>query len=187
MLFLTVDLCSLSLRVNDASIEMFVACALFGDGAAAVVLEGGEHAGKATLRAVGEHLWPGTQDIMGWEIADDGFALVLSPELPGHISTGLKAPLAAFLDRNGTRAEELDGYLFHPGGKRVLDALQDVLSLSDADIAFSRDTLRDYGNMSSATVLFVLRSALRSGARGTHLMAAFGPGFSAYFALLDLH
>ncbi|MCB2078122.1 MAG: type III polyketide synthase, partial [Novosphingobium sp.] len=187
VLFLTVDLCSLALRVGDPSIEMFVACALFGDGAAAVVLEaGGDGARGAQLTASGEHMWRGTQRIMGWDIASDGFAVVLSPELPAHLTASLEGPLTAFLDRNGVSLSDLDGYLFHPGGKRVLDALQDLLSLSDDDIVHSRNILRDYGNMSSATALFVLQSALNSGAQGKHLLAAFGPGFSAYFALLDL-
>ncbi|MCB1479021.1 MAG: type III polyketide synthase [Rhodobiaceae bacterium] len=187
VLFLTVDLCSLALRVGDPSIEMFVACALFGDGAAGVVLEaGGENSGKADLIATGEHMWRDTQRIMGWDIASDGFAVVLSPELPAHLTASLEGPLTAFLERNSISRSDLDGYLFHPGGKRVLDALQELLSLSDDDIAHSRDVLRDHGNMSSATALFVLQSALNSGAKGKHLLAAFGPGFSAYFTLLDL-
>lgn len=187
VLFLTVDLCTLSLRVNDPSIEMFVACALFGDGAAAIVLEaGGESTGKAKLIATGEHMWRDTQYIMGWDIASDGFAVVLSPDLPAHLTASLEGPLNDFLSRNAMTAADLDGYLFHPGGKRVLDALQELLALSDDDLAHSRGTLRDYGNMSSATALFVLQSALRAGAKGRHLLAAFGPGFSAYFALLDL-
>ena len=187
VLFLTVDLCSLAFRTSDPSIEMFVACALFGDGAAGIVLEaGGKDSGKAELIATGEHMWQGTQRIMGWDIEGDGFAVVLSPDLPAHLSASLEGPLAAFLARNAVSLSDLDGYLFHPGGKRVLDALQGLLSLSDSDIAYSRSILRDYGNMSSATALFVLKSALDSGAAGKHLLAAFGPGFSAYFALLDI-
>ncbi|MFN0264349.1 type III polyketide synthase [Tepidamorphus sp. 3E244] len=187
VLFLTVDLCTLTLRVNAPTIEMFVACALFGDGAAAVVIEaGGSTTGKAEVIATGEHMWPGTQHLMGWDVADDGFALVLSPDLPAHLTASLEEPLTDFLARSDISAADLDGYLFHPGGSRVLDALQEILDLSDEDLFHSRDTLRAYGNMSSATVLFVLKSALASGASGRHLLAAFGPGFSAYFMLLDL-
>jgi alkylresorcinol/alkylpyrone synthase len=177
------------LRINDASIEMFVACALFGDGAAGVVLQTGDTtagASRASVIATGEYLWPGTQRIMGWDIANDGFAIVLSPELPAHIATNLKAPLDDFLACQGMTTADLDGYLFHPGGKRVLDSIQNLLGLDDADLAHSRDTLREHANMSSATALFVVQSAIGSGARGRHLLAAFGPGFSAYFAILDL-
>lgn len=187
VLFLTVDLCSLCLRINDPTIEMFVACALFGDGAAGVVLTAGDaQDAQGAVLGVGEHIWPGTEHIMGWDIAADGFSVVLSPELPAHLTVNLEAPLTAFLARCGTSLDEIDGYLFHPGGKRVLDAVQRQLGLDDDDLVHSRRILRKHGNMSSATALFVLRSALKSGARGKHLLAAFGPGFSAYFVLLDL-
>jgi alkylresorcinol/alkylpyrone synthase len=83
--------------------------------------------------------------------------------------------------------EDFQGFLFHPGGRKVLETAEDVLGIERARIAYSWDVLRDYGNMSSATALFVLERALQAGAEGQHLLAAFGPGFSAYFAALDLH
>jgi alkylresorcinol/alkylpyrone synthase len=123
---------------------------------------------------------------MGWDIKDDGFGIVLSAELPALVSRELKPALQDFLDRNGFRLTDFNGFLIHPGGRRVLETIEEVLGLSREQIGHSWDVLRDYGNMSSATVLFVLDRAVKSGARGLHLMAALGPGFSAYFAVVDL-
>src|SRR5262249_10487512 len=91
-----------------------------------------------------------------------------------------------FLGRNGLAREDLDGYLFHPGGARIIEAAEAALNLPPDAMAASRATLRDYGNMSAATGLFILRHAINAGRKGRHLMAAFGPGFTAYFAVVDL-
>lgn len=195
VLFITVDLCSLCVRANDPSMAMFVSAALFGDGAAGVVLrtaapgaqkEGSAAGAKPRIFAFGEHLWLKTRHIMGWDIKDDGFGVVLSPELPTLMRENMRPALELFLDRNGLRLEEFEGFLFHPGGRKVLETAEEVLGIERAEIAHSWDVLRDYGNMSSATALFVLERAIQSGAKGRHLLAAFGPGFSAYFAALDL-
>lgn len=190
VLFITVDLCSLCARPNDPSMAMFVSAALFGDGAAGVVLRAaapgvapGRH---PTILASGEHLWPNTRHIMGWDIKGDGFGVVLSPELPSLMRDNLGPVVLAFLDRNDVDVDDLEGFLFHPGGRKVLETAEEVLRVPRSRIAYSWDVLRDYGNMSSATALFVLAHALRSGAKGKHLLAAFGPGFSAYLSLLDL-
>jgi alkylresorcinol/alkylpyrone synthase len=195
VLFITVDLCSLCARPNDPSMAMFVSAALFGDGAAGVVLRtadaggrrGGASDAKARILTFGEHLWPETRHIMGWDIKSDGFGVVLSPELPALMRDGLGPALQEFLDRNGMALEDFRGFLFHPGGRKVLETAEEVLGIERSRIAYSWDVLRDYGNMSSATALFVLERALEAGAEGRHLMAAFGPGFSAYFAAVDLH
>jgi alkylresorcinol/alkylpyrone synthase len=191
VLFLTVDLCSLCLRVNDPSVEMFVAAALFGDGAAALVLnaDGAPKAGSgaaARLVAGGEHFWPCTERIMGWDVLGDGFGVVLSPELPNLIRTEFRAALDPFLEAHGLAVQDFDGFLLHPGGRKVLETAGKALGRSQHDLRHSWQVLKEFGNMSSATALFVLAEALRSGARGRHLLAAFGPGFSAYFMVLDL-
>lgn len=192
VLFLTVDLCSLCLRIDDPSIEMFVSAALFGDGAVGVVLrsepQGGVDASArpARIGATGEHLWRGTGRIMGWDMKHDGFGVVLSPELPVLMQEHLGEALAGFLDRHGLALEEFDGFLVHPGGRKVLETARDVLGVGEQDLRHSWSVLRNYGNMSSATALFVLDEALSRGARGRHLLTAFGPGFSAYFAVLEL-
>ena len=188
VLFLTVDLCSLCLRVNDPSAAMFVSAALFGDGAAGVLLRNtaGGLSGSPRILAVGEWCWRQTEHIMGWDIKDDGFGVVLSPELPLLMRKALAPALHDFLDRNGFRLSDFNGFLFHPGGRKLIETMQDVLGLEREQFAHSWDVLRDYGNMSSATALFVLDRALKAGARGPHLLAAFGPGFSAYFVAADL-
>lgn len=193
VLFLTVDLCSLCMRTTDPSLAMFVSSALFSDGAAAVVLKSCEEqdqprtgSGLGRFVTSGEHFWGNTEHIMGWDIRNDGFGVVLSPELPELMQSKLGKALNGFLDREGLTLEDFDGYLFHPGGAKVLETVQGILSLDREALAHSWNVLRDYGNMSSVTALFILQSAIKSGARGRHLLAAFGPGFSAYFSVLDL-
>jgi len=191
VLFLTVDLCSLCLRFNDLSPTMFVASALFGDGAAAVVLRNTLNTGRSralrpTIRAVGEWWWRDTEHIMGWDVKNDGFGIVLSPQLPALMEKELANAVTDFLGRNGLRFEEFNGFLFHPGGRRLLETAEKVLGIERSRVAHSWEVLRQFGNMSSATALFILERALRAGDRGPHLLVAFGPGFSAYFVAADL-
>jgi alkylresorcinol/alkylpyrone synthase len=190
VLFLTVDLCSLCLRIADPSVAMFVAAALFGDGAAGAVLRNtkgeGSRVGRGTVLAMGDHFWRKTEHIMGWDIKEDGFGIVLSPELPGLIRTKLLPALMSFLDASGMTLGEFSGFLLHPGGAKILKTVQKLLRLSRDDLAYSWHVLRDFGNMSSPTALFALAKAVDAGARGRHLLASFGPGFSAYFVVVDL-
>ncbi len=188
VLFLTVDLCSLCLRVNDPSPAMFVSSALFGDGAAGVLLHNTRNGSRAGPRilASGEWCWQNTEHIMGWDIKDDGFGIVLSPELPSLMKKELAPALQDFLDRNGLSIGDFNGFLFHPGGRKLLETMEEVLGLTRDQLRHSWEVLRLYGNMSSATALFVLDRAVRAGASGPHLLAAFGPGFSAYFLAVEL-
>jgi len=191
VLFLTVDLCSLCFRVSDPSRAMFVSAALFGDGAAGVVLrntraEASDGAGRGRVLAMGDHFWPNTEYIMGWDIKEDGFGVVLSPDLPGLIRNRLADAVQGFLDSSGMSLGEFAGFLLHPGGAKILNTAQEVLGLTDDDLALSRQVLRDFGNMSSPTALFALHRARLAGAAGPHLLLAFGPGFSAYFVAVDL-
>ena len=142
--------------------------------------------GGPRILAVGECCWPQTEHIMGWDIKDDGFGVVLSPELPSLMRKALAPALHDFLDRNGFRLSDFNGFLFHPGGRKLIETMQEVLGLEREHFEHSWEVLRAYGNMSSATALFVLDRALKAGARGPHLLAAFGPGFSAYFVAADL-
>jgi alkylresorcinol/alkylpyrone synthase len=188
VLFLTVDLCSLCLRVNDPSPAMFVSSALFGDGAAGLLLHNTRNGSRAGPRilASGEWCWRNTEHIMGWDIKDDGFGIVLSPELPALMKKELAPALQDFLDRNGLSLGDFNGFLLHPGGRKLLETMEEVLGLTRDQLGHSWEVLRRYGNMSSATALFVLDHAVRTGARGPHLLAAFGPGFSAYFLAVEL-
>jgi alkylresorcinol/alkylpyrone synthase len=196
VLFITVDLCSLCIRPNDASATMFVASALFGDGAAAVVLRTSDNGGatpppspetrRPILLETGEHTWRGTRHIMGWDVKADGFGVVLSPELPALMRAHLAPVTKTFLERHNLTLADFRGFLLHPGGRKVLETAEDVLHLDRSDVAHSWAVLRDFGNMSSATALFILARAIRENNKGLHLLAAFGPGFSAYFAALQL-
>jgi alkylresorcinol/alkylpyrone synthase len=170
---------------------MFVATALFGDGAAGVVLRNtrgakGKTSGRGRILAMGDHFWRGTEDIMGWDVRHDGFGVVLSPNLPALLRRQLRPAMQAFLDRNGMSLGELAGFLLHPGGSKVLSTVEAALGLSHDDLSHSWAVLGDFGNMSSPTALFVLEAARKAGANGKHLLAAFGPGFSAYFLVVDL-
>src|SRR6516165_5336853 len=191
VLFLTVDLCSLCARPNDPSVAMFVSAALFGDGAAAIVLRASanpvDSAGtRPLIKAVGEHCWQNTEHIMGWDIKSDGFGVVLSPELPALMRSALRPAVDKFLDHHGLSLDEFEGFLLHPGGRKILETAEHVLDIDRDLVAHSWAVLRDYGNMSSVTSMFVLDRAVRSEGKGQHLLAAFGPGFSAYFIALTL-
>ena len=190
VLFLTVDLCSLCLRIADPSTAMFVAAALFGDGAAGMVLrniQGSDRgSGRGTELAVGDHFWPNTEQIMRWDIKEDGVGVVLSPESPGLIRAKFMPALRGFLDANDMYLGDFSEFIMHPGGAKILKTIQKLLRLSRGDLSYSWEVLRDFGNMSSPTALFGLARAVHAGARGPHLLTAFGPGFSAYFVAIDL-
>ena len=194
VLFLTVDLCSLCVRANDHSLTNFVAAALFGDGAAAVVLRSsdrenyGGRAGKRAPRivATGERLWSKTEHYLGLNIKDDGFGMVLSPALPTLLRENFGPAVAQFLGHHGLSLTDIDGFLIHAGGRKILETAEDILGTRRDQMAHAWSVMRDYGNMSSATVLFVLERALAAGASGRHLLAAFGFGFSAHFAIAEL-
>lgn len=183
VLVVVVEICSLTLRLSDQSKANLVACALFGDGAAAAVLST-EGEGPA-LAAWGEHRWPGTLDVMGWRVEEDGLGVLFAVEVPEIARCRLRAPVDAFLARHGLSRHQVERWICHPGGARVLDGLEEALEIGGADLADSRAVLRDYGNMSSATVLFVLERALAAGGWRRGLVTSLGPGFSAGFLLVE--
>jgi alkylresorcinol/alkylpyrone synthase len=171
-----------------------VATGLFGDGAAAVVLRSPGNDDRSArsspevprIRAIGEHCCRGTESYLGLDVKDDGFGIVLSPALPNLLRENLLPAVAQFLDSHELRLVDFDGFLIHPGGRKILETAEDVLGISREQMAHAWSVLRDYGNMSSATVLFMLERALAAGDKGRHLIAAFGIGFSAHFAVADL-
>lgn len=189
VLLLVVELCSLTFRRQDRSKSNIVATALFGDGAAAAVVTcrlGDRGAADApALGPWGEHTWPDSIDVMGWDVADDGLKVVFSRDIPTLVREDLRPVIDRFLAQHGMALADIGQFLCHPGGAKVLDALEECFELQQGDLKFARDTLRDHGNMSSATVLFVLRAALDARARGLHLMTSLGPGFTAGMLVLD--
>jgi alkylresorcinol/alkylpyrone synthase len=184
-LFLVVELCGLTFRVNDTSKSNIVATALFGDGAAGAIVTT-DSDGPALVAAC-EHTWRGSLDVMGWRVDDDGLGVLFSRDIPQLVRSGMAAPLRRFLDDHGTSLGGVSEFICHPGGAKVLDALEDVFGLPCGGLGRSRDVLRRYGNMSAATALFVLDAAMRQpgGLSGRGLMSAMGPGFTASFALLE--
>lgn len=178
ILCVVVELCGLTFRPADASAANIVATALFGDGAAAAVVS---TAGDGpTLGPWGEHSFPGSLDVMGWEIGEDGFGVRFSRDIPSLIRRDLIAPLDGFLARHGLSLTAFDAIAAHPGGAKVLDALEEILG---REMPESRTVLREFGNMSAPTVLFVL-DRLRPAWEGRILMTALGPGFTAGFLAL---
>lgn len=183
VLVVVVELCTLAFRADRSEKADVISSALFGDGAAAVVLRAAEE-GAAAAPRIGrteQHIWPRTLDIMGWSIDPAGFGVVLSRSLPRFVEQKLAAPARKFASSivgNGR-------YIFHPGGAKVLDAVQSALGLADDAVEDERQVLRHYGNMSAPTVLFVLDRVMRRGLTRPAVMAALGPGFTASFAALD--
>jgi alkylresorcinol/alkylpyrone synthase len=188
VLFLVVELCALSFRRDDWSKSNIVATALFGDGAAAALLST-EGEGPAVV-ASGEHTWPGSLDVMGWDVTDDGLRAIFSRDIPKLVTTKLHDAAAEFLGRHGLAIGEIDRFVCHPGGAKVITAIEEAFGLAQGALVEARAVLRDYGNMSATTVMFVLERILAK-ARATGagweraLVNALGPGFTAGFLVLD--
>jgi alkylresorcinol/alkylpyrone synthase len=183
VLLAAVELCALTFRPADTSNSNVVAAALFGDGAAAAIITTAG-AGPA-LAAAGEHTWPGSLDVMGWRIEDDGFGVLFSRDIPALVRRRYRSALAGFLAGQSLGLEDIAHFAMHPGGAKVLQALEETLELAPEALADSREVLRTHGNMSAVTVLFVLERMLARGASGRVLASALGPGFTAGFLLLD--
>ena len=184
VLFLTVELCALTFRHGDMSNSNIIAAALFGDGAAAMVIG---HPGSPGIRlgASGMKTWPNSLGVMGWHVEDDGLGVLFTRDIPYLVRSRMRDATTEFLERCGLSRRDLAGFVCHPGGAKVLDALEEVFDLAPGAMGIARQVLRDYGNMSAATVLFVLREMMAQGLGGRHLMSALGPGFSAAFQVLE--
>jgi alkylresorcinol/alkylpyrone synthase len=183
ILYLVVELCALTFRRSDQSKSNIIATALFGDGAAAAVVscegDGPE------ISAWGEHCWPDSLEVMGWQVEDDGLGVVFSRNIPNIIRSDLRAATEAFLQANGLALPDIASFICHPGGAKVIEALEDAFGLVRGAMAEGRSVLRDFGNMSAATIMFVLQRALGAAAPGRALLHALGPGFTAGFLLLN--
>ncbi|MYZ50219.1 type III polyketide synthase [Propylenella binzhouense] len=182
VLLVVVELCTLAFRSDAASKSNIVATALFGDGAAAAVVRAGDGAGGILqLERSGEHLWPDTLDVMGWDVDPVGFSAIFSKSIPDLVTERLRPAAEAFLAAGGRRLEEIEHYVFHPGGAKVVEALERTFGLAQGSLSCERDVLRRFGNMSAPTVLFVLERALAEMRGGPGLLVALGPGFTASF------
>ena len=177
---LSVELCSLTLQRRDLSIPNLISSGLFGDGAAAVVVAGADRGGQGP-QVIGTRsvLYPDTERVMGWDISEDGFKVVLSGEVPNVVRRHLRGDVDAFLGDHGLTRDDVAVWIAHPGGPKVLEAMADTLELGDAALERAWRTLREVGNLSSTSVLLVLAEALAEappvGSYG--LVMAMGPGF----------
>lgn len=181
VLLLSVELCSLSFRKEGVEPKDLVSAALFGDGAAAVILEPGEEGWAVEHFA--EYRWPDSASVMGWDVEEDGFSVLFSRQIPYLVAEEFPKVLAAFRQKNDI--QKVDHYLAHPGGAKIISALESVYGLESGSLKESWDVLRRFGNMSSPSILYVLDEFLKSpGAAERALVTTFGPGFTCGLATL---
>ncbi len=187
VLFLCTELCGLTFRKSDDSKANIIGTTIFGDGAAAVLLKTSDQSeGFATLDAWGEHTWPSSRDIMGWRVEDNGLGVVFSRHIPSLIRNDMREVTDAFLRGAKRPLSDFAGFIVHPGGEKVITALEEVFELPRGHLKTARDVLAACGNMSAVTVLAVLEETLQTKTKGRHLMSALGPGFSAAFNVVTL-
>jgi alkylresorcinol/alkylpyrone synthase len=210
VLLLSVELCSVTFQWNDRSKRNLIASSLFADGGAAVLIEGDALSDRQGDKETGRQrdhslpfsvspclpvsvlgtqstLWPDTLDIMGWEIVDTGMQVVFSSRIPRIVETLMRENATEFLAPYGLEIDDIDHWVLHPGGAKVISAYEVALAIDPERLAHTRAVLRDCGNMSSATVFFVLDAFLRAGlpGPGEHgVLAVLGPGFSCELALI---
>lgn len=183
VLLCAVELCSLHFQY-DWDPEHLVGNAVFGDGAAALVGIPGDAAAPWRVAATGSCLLPDSRDAMSWSISDHGFQMQLSARVPDLIQAHLRPWLESWLADQGLRLGDIGSWNIHPGGPRILGAVEAALELDGRATAISREVLREYGNLSSPTVLFVLQRLIERSARRPCVMLAFGPGLIAEAALI---
>jgi alkylresorcinol/alkylpyrone synthase len=187
VLLVSVELPTLTFQRKDFSQANLISAILFGDGAAGVVITGREAPGPRIL-ASECYLFPNSLDAMGFDLRDSGFHIVLSKDVPQLIREKIKGLVDNFLAGHGLRREDISAFILHPGGQKLLSFLEAELGLSRTDTEFSWDVLRRFGNLSSASVLFILQEWLSKGdvASGSYgLLVSFGPGFTAEMLLLQ--
>lgn len=182
VLLCAVELCSLHYHYGWDP-QKVVANALFGDAAAALV-GAGRASGTWRVAACGSHVFPDSADAMTWTVGDHGFEMTLDRRVPGLIAARLRPWLEGWLKENGLRPEQVGSWAVHPGGPKILDAVQEALALRPEALADSRAVLAEFGNVSSPTVLFILDRLRRQDAPRPCVALGFGPGLTAEAALV---
>lgn len=183
-LFVCVETCSISIRLDTDDPAALVATALFGDGAAAAIVST-EGSGPAAIAAAGERQWPDTLGIMGWRVEDPGLAVVFDRAIPPFVTAELAVAIDGILADVGFTRSDIDRLCSHPGGAKVITAIEEALSLPEGTLDVEREVLRDHGNMSAPTVLFVAERLIERGLPERTLMTAFGPGFTCAALTLE--
>jgi len=178
VLLVVVELCTLASRPDSLTKANIVATALFGDGAAACVLRAGD-GGLAEVEAAGEYTWPDTLDLMGWDVDPQGFGVIFARAIPPFAEANLGAAVSGLLESRQLCLADVDRFVCHPGGVKVIMALERALSLPQGSLDHERDVLAEYGNMSAPTVFFVLERVLKEGLPRRAVLSALGPGFTA--------
>ncbi|MDB5561716.1 MAG: type polyketide synthase [Hyphomicrobiales bacterium] len=178
VLLVCVEACTLAFRADRLQKADIIATVLFGDGAAAACISTDGRQG-AILGEGQEHTWPDTLPIMGWEVDADGFGVVFDRSIPAFVKDNFAAAVETALERMGLDLGSLRRMICHPGGAKVVDAIESALHLEQGVLDHERSVLRDYGNMSAPTALFVLQRVAESGLKGNMMLAALGPGFTA--------
>ena len=192
VILFAVELCSLTIQRDDLSMANLIASGLFGDGAAAVLMVGDDHplAKEGLPRVIDSqsHFFPETEHIMGWDVTNSGFKVLLSADIAGLAQSEVRPIMEAFLGKHELTIADIDRWLVHPGGPKVIQALQDGLGLPDEALSLSWECLAEAGNISSASVLLILDKMmkdrqLKTGEAG--VLMAMGPAFSAELVLLQ--
>ncbi|RYZ41066.1 MAG: type III polyketide synthase [Myxococcaceae bacterium] len=188
-LLIATELCSLTLQREDLSIPNIIASGLFGDGAACVVLRGADAPGATGPRVVGSRsvFYPDTERVMGWDVVDTGFKVVLSAKVPQLVKDHIRGNVDGFLAEHGLTRKDVRHWVAHTGGPKVLEGFESALELEAGALERSWKSLRQVGNLSSASVLFVLGETLEeAGAKPGDLgvVMAMGPGFCAEMVLV---
>jgi alkylresorcinol/alkylpyrone synthase len=190
-LLFSVELCSLTLQHDDLSVANLISTGLFGDGAAAVIVAGDQAAEKCTkagpeIVATQPTFYPDTERVMGWDISETGFQIVLSPEVPDVIASNVGRDLDGLLAANGLTRSDIGCWMLHTGGPKILRATAQALGVPDAALWASWECLSEMGNLSSSSVLMVLEKTInKRPAPGTWcILAAMGPAFCSELVLL---
>lgn len=178
VLLVAFELCTLAVRHDELTKANVVAASLFGDGAAAVILRAGD-GGETRVEATGEKLWPDTLDVMGWSVDPEGFGVIFQRTISDFVTTNMGQAVSEILSRMQLSIRDIDRFICHPGGTKVIAALERALSLDQGTLDHERDVIADYGNMSGPTVLFVLERARAQGLPPLSVLTSLGPGFTA--------
>jgi alkylresorcinol/alkylpyrone synthase len=195
VLVVSIELCSLTFQIKDKSKSNLVGTSLFADGVACALIVGEEANIDQALKlpaipniqAIQTTLMPNSEDVMGWNVKDDGLHVVFSKDIPQIVSSWLRPNIEQFLARHSLSTEDIQHFIAHPGGRKVIEAYQKALELEEGMTDTSLDVLRKFGNMSSATVLYVLKRFMEKGIEHGQmgLITALGPGFSSELLLVE--
>jgi len=184
VLLVVIEACTLSFRSDRLQKADIIATILFGDGAAAAILSSNES--DIRLGDGSENLWPDTLSIMGWDVDNTGLGVVFDRSIPAFAEEHIAKAMSSACKKANLDQRTLSRYVFHPGGAKVVEALESALELQNGVLDCEREVLRDYGNMSAPTALFVLDKVIKKGTTGKMMMGALGPGFTASFIPLEI-